>query len=246
MSDNNLVSVGFNVPFEEAIAAMEARGVVLPPQYYGELQGLHRALNFSIAGVASLDQLQAVLDSLGQSLQDGKTFKEWQKDVRVQDLGLSKARLDNIYRTNIQTAYNRGRWGQQVENKKAQPYLMYDAINDSRTRPTHLAMDGIIRPVDDSFWATNYPPNGFRCRCRVISLSESQANARSKDTENKDGSIQKNGLNQPITDKMKPDSGWEYNVGHNLMAGIDRAIEERNTNPSIARKLLDAFLGLFK
>lgn len=222
------LAIGFNVPFNEAIDFTKKRGVVLPEKYYGQMQGIHRTLNYSIAGVASLDQLQAVLDSLEQALSVGKTFNDWKKDVRIQDLGLPKYRLDNIYRTNIQTAYNRGRWEQQVENKKSQPYLMYDAINDSRVRPSHLAMDGIIRPVGDSFWNSNYPPNGYRCRCRCIALSQSQAEARSKNGK---------GLNQKITDEMKSDKGWDYNVGEDLTAGINQAVEQRNSNERIARQL---------
>ena len=231
MPDNKPLAVGFNVPFKEAIAATKARGVVLPEKYYGELQGIHRALNYSIAGVASLDQLQAVLNSHEDALKNGTTFKEWQNDVRVQDLGLSKARLDNIYRTNIQSAYNRGRWEQYVENKANRPYLMYDAINDSRVRPSHLAMDGIIRPVGDSFWDTNYPPNGFRCRCRCISLNAKQAAERSKNGT---------GLNQKVTPDMKPDKGWDYNVGEDLTAGIERAVEQRLADERIARQLKSA------
>ena len=231
MPDNKPLAVGFNVPFKEAIAATKARGVVLPEKYYGELQGIHRALNYSIAGVASLDQLQAVLNSHEDALKNGTTFKEWQNDVRVQDLGLSKARLDNIYRTNIQSAYNRGRWEQYVENKANRPYLMYDAINDSRVRPSHLAMDGIIRPVGDSFWDTNYPTNGFRCRCRCISLSQSQAAQRSKNGT---------GLNQKITPEMKPDKGWDYNVGEDLTVGIEQAVEQRLADERIARQLKSA------
>jgi SPP1 gp7 family putative phage head morphogenesis protein len=174
------VKVSFNQPFYRAVEEMKKRGVVLPDKYYGEMQGLHRQLNFSIAGKASLDQLQGVLDSLEDALNKGLTFAKWQKDIRVQDLGLPKHRLDNIFRTNIQAAYNRGHWENFIEHKSTRPYLMYDAINDSRVRPTHLAMDGIIRPVGDAFWATNYPPNGFRCRCRCISLNERQARERSK------------------------------------------------------------------
>jgi SPP1 gp7 family putative phage head morphogenesis protein len=157
------IKLGFNQPFYRAVEELKKRGIVLPDKYYGELQGLHRQLNFSIAGKASLDQLQGALDSLEKVMNEGQTFAKWQKDIRVQDLGLPKHRLDNIFRTNIQAAYNRGHWENFVEHKKTRPYLMYDAINDSRVRPTHLAMDGIIRPVGDSFWATNYPPNGFRC-----------------------------------------------------------------------------------
>lgn len=216
------IKVGFNQPFYRAIEELKKRGVVLPDKYYGELQGLHRQLNLSIAGKASLDQLQAVLDSLEEAMKQGKTFREWQKDVRVQDLGLPKHRLDNIFRTNIQAAYNRGHWEKFVENQKIRPYLMYDAINDSRVRPSHLAMDGIIRPVGDSFWATHYPPNGYRCRCRCISLSERQAQERSKN---------RTGLNKQVTPEMNPDKGWDYNVGQDLTAGIEKAISESKVNP---------------
>jgi SPP1 gp7 family putative phage head morphogenesis protein len=214
-------SVGFNVPFEEAIAAMEARGIALPAQYYGEFQGIQRQLNFSIAGVASLDQLQAVLDSLTAKLADGQSFKQWQDSVAVQDLGLPKHRLDNIFRTNIQNAYNRGHWEQFKENEKFAPYLMYDAINDSRTRPSHRALDGVIRRVDDPFWDTHYPANGYRCRCSVVSLTEKQAQARSNGD---------NGLNKKVEpDKMKPDKGWDYNCGSDITAGINKAIADKMT-----------------
>lgn len=216
------IKVSFNQPFYRAVEEMAKRGVVLPEKYYGELQGLHRQLNFSIAGKASLDQLQAVLDSLEEALKNGSTFEKWRKDIRVQDLGLPKHRLDNIFRTNIQAAYNRGHWENFVEHKNIRPFLMYDAINDSRVRPTHLAMDGIIRPVGDSFWATHYPPNGFRCRCRCISLTDRQARERSKNG---------NGLSKVIDDSMKPDKGFDYNVGQDLTAGVNKAIADSKAHP---------------
>jgi SPP1 gp7 family putative phage head morphogenesis protein len=225
------IKLGFNQPFYRAVEELKNRGVVLPDKYYGELQGLHRQLNFSIAGKASLDQLQAVLDSLEEVLQKGSTFDKWRKDIRVQDLGLPKHRLDNIFRTNIQAAYNRGHWENFVEHKATRPYLMYDAINDSRVRPTHLAMDGIIRPVGDSFWNSHYPPNGFRCRCRCISLNQRQAYERSKNGK---------GLNQPITDDMKPDKGFDYNVGTDLTAGIEKAKADAMTSNRVNQVLKSA------
>jgi SPP1 gp7 family putative phage head morphogenesis protein len=216
------IRLSFNQPFYRAVEELKKRGVVLPDKYYGEMQGLHRQLNFSIAGKASLDQLQAALDSLEKAMNEGQTFAKWQKDIRVQDLGLPKHRLDNIFRTNIQAAYNRGHWEKFVEHQKTRPYLMYDAINDSRVRPTHLAMDGIIRPVGDSFWNSHYPPNGFRCRCRCISLNERQAQERSKNGQ---------GLNKSISDEMKPDKGFDYNVGTDLTAGVNKAIKDSKANP---------------
>ena len=214
---------GFNVPFHEAIAAMTARGVVLPDVYYGVLQGIARQKAFSIAGITALDQLTAVSDSLKKYMAEGGSFNNWQKEQAVVDLGLSKARLDNIWRTNLQGQYMAGKWEQFNRNAKTSPFLMYDAINDSRVRPSHLALDGIIRPVGDAFWATHSPPCGYRCRCSLISLSPKQAQDRSKDGK---------GLNQQPVLKdgspALPDKGWDYDKT-NRMAGIEKAIENKKT-----------------
>lgn len=39
---------------------------------------------------------------------------------------------------------------------------------DERTRDSHRALNGIVRPVDDAFWKTYFPPNGWNCRCEAI------------------------------------------------------------------------------
>ncbi len=64
------------------------------------------------------------------------------------------------------------------------PYLMYDAINDSRVRPSHLALDGVIRPVGDPFWKTHTPPLGHRCRCTLRALDRNEARERGGPTQN--------------------------------------------------------------
>jgi uncharacterized protein with gpF-like domain len=63
---------------------------------------------------------------------------------------------------------------------------MYDAVNDSRTRPTHLALDEKVFPADHPFWDKWYPPNGYRCRCSVIPLSESQVKSAGLKIETED------------------------------------------------------------
>lgn len=216
------------VPFDEAITWAKGRGVVLPEEYYHALQGVARAKAFSVSGVASLDQLQAVLDGVNKHLAEGKSFRDFQKDVAAGTIPLELPvhRLDNIYRTNVQSAYNAGRWNQQTRNATTRPYLMYDAINDSRTRPAHLAMDGIIRPADDPFWRTHYPPNGFRCRCVAISLTEKQAERRGGVTEN-------------LPMNAQPDPGWDYNPGEEPMAGVDAAKKKAivTADPRLAQAL---------
>ena len=115
------------------------------------------------------------------------------------------------------------RWDRILLTQETRPYIMYDAINDSRVRPAHLALDNIIRRVDDPFWKTHSPPNGYRCRCSIRSLSAAQAKARSG---------QGKGLNNPALledgTPALPDKGWDYNPNDRL-AGIRQAITDRSS-----------------
>ena len=228
MPDNKTppLSLSFNLPFDEAIAQALSQKVVLPDEYYGALQGLAQQKAFSVAGLTSLDQLQQVKDSLDEAISTGQSFNEWKKTVTESGiLNFPRSRLDLIFRSNMQGNYLAGKWEQFIGNSANRPYLMYDAINDSRVRPSHLALDGIIRRWDDPFWKTHSPPLGYRCRCSLISLTEEQAKARSGDGK---------GLNQqPVyvdkdgnTQQANPDTGWDYNPS-DRMAGIYRAIEAK-------------------
>jgi SPP1 gp7 family putative phage head morphogenesis protein len=206
------------VHFQEAIRAAEARNVVLPDAYYGQLQGLARQKAFSIAGIAAYDQLKAVLDDLNKAQANGQTFKQWQRNPSVKALELPVYRLDNLFRTNIQGQYMAGRWEQITRTQDSRPYLMYDAINDSRTRPAHKALDGFIRPVNDPVWRRISPLNGYRCRCGLISLTEAQAKARSADGRGLDKAYD--------SETMQPDKGWDYSPQDRLL-GINKAIADR-------------------
>lgn len=84
------------------------------------------------------------------------------------------ATADPFYQSSSGEQIARGKWSHQQQNKDKRPYLEYMAINDSRVRPSHLALDGVIRR-DDPFWQKYYVPNGFRCRCTTTAITEKQA-----------------------------------------------------------------------
>jgi SPP1 gp7 family putative phage head morphogenesis protein len=207
-----------NIGYKEAIDYAHARNIVLPDEYYGKLVGVQRSQAVSVAGLASIEQIRFVVDQLEKTLKEGKTFKDFQDAVKANTLGieLPKHRLDNIFRTNVQAAYARGRWEQQTKVASTRPFLMYDAINDGRTRPHHHAMDGVIRPRTDPWWTTHYPPNGYRCRCTVISLSAAQAEKRG-------------GPTQVLPDGAEPDEGWDYNPGADYLPPVKKAVEKAIT-----------------
>lgn len=134
----------------------------------------------AIANISAADQVQVVIDSLAQALLGGMSFESWKvlaTSGRV-DLGMPPAQLATAIRTNVQTAYNAGRYSAQVANKFNQPVWMYDAVNDSRTRETHAEMSGFLAAADDPVWSVWYPPNGYNCRCSIRSMTVSEAAAR--------------------------------------------------------------------
>lgn len=198
--------------YRDALAYARARRVLLPDAFYS-LPIEARQWAFAVTGLASLDQAQGVLDGLNQAVESGQTFADWQKAALADPaLGrLPRGHLDNVFRTNLQSAYNQGRDAQFDRNRKARPYLMWDAINDGRTRPEHARWDGFIARVDDPVWQAWHGRNPFRCRCKRIALTEAQAIAR--------------GLN---TQGAPPNAGAETGVASSdWRGGVGRAINNR-------------------
>jgi SPP1 gp7 family putative phage head morphogenesis protein len=162
------------VTFLEALRFAHSRKVVLPDEFYS-MDLKTRQMATTVSFLSGLEQVESVIKSLNKTLANGGTFNDFQKLVAESEIILPKHYLDNVFRTNIQSAYGHGRWQQQQRNKDKRQYLMYSAIDDSRVRPAHLALNRIMLPIDHPFWLTHYPPLGFRCRCTCIALTEAQA-----------------------------------------------------------------------
>ena len=162
------------VTFLEALEYAHNKKIVLPDEFYS-MDLKTRQMATTVSFLSSLEQIETVIKAVNKSIADGGTFNDFQKLIAESEIILPKHYLDNVFRTNIQNAYGHGRWQQQQRNKAKRPYLMYSAINDSRVRPAHLALNRIVLPIDHPFWLTHYPPTGFRCRCSCIALTEKQA-----------------------------------------------------------------------
>ncbi len=90
----------------------------------------------------------------------------------------------NWLKTEFETAYTSAKqaahWQRIIKDKDHMPYLKYVTAGDERVRPSHAALDGIVKKVTDPFWNTFYPPNGFNCRCIVIQLDEAEETSLTK------------------------------------------------------------------
>ena len=213
------------VSYADALRYARDKRVVLPDEFY--LLDLNaRQYATTVSYLASLDQIRTVINLTNRAIKDGSTFQEFQKAVGEAGIELSPHHLDNIFRTNIQSAYAHGIWTQQQENKANRPYLRYSSLTDSRVRPSHLALNNIVRHIDDSFWDTHYVPNGFNCRCAIDAITESQAKK----------------LGITIDDDLpdiQPDNGWAVSpasYGKHLNDALDQKIAD--ADPRLADELI--------
>jgi SPP1 gp7 family putative phage head morphogenesis protein len=207
------------LPFEEAIRFFRDK-LTLTPEQYRALAEDAEAKAFTVSGYTSLEVINDIFRELDKALADGLTVKEFRDSVngllaKKGYEGITPYRADNIFRTNVQTAYNVGRYKQQTDPDvlQARPYWIYDAVNDRRTRPAHLAMDGTVRRYDDPFWDTWYPPNGYRCRCGVRTASE--RDVRRKGLQVQTGPAPAY-VQTPVGTgavPLVPDKGFAYNPG---------------------------------
>lgn len=123
-------------------------------------------------------------------------------------------------------------WLQFQENKDLFPYLKYVAINDNRTREAHRMLNGIIEPIDSTFWTQYYPPNGWNCRCLTTQLTKKQAEHQGYESDSTDVNMKRAGA-------VVKDKYWRKNTGTGSI------FDENNTvyfqaMPSEGKKQLSA------
>ncbi len=181
------LSYAIGLPPDKAIEYFESKGYKIGFRWQDVAAQAH-AKAFTVAGVMKVDVLQDVRQALSDALKNGTTFDDFKKQLspvlerkgwlgkgmivdeatgEIEGKRLTPRRLDTIFRTNMQSAYMAGRYATQLEQVDTHPYWEYVAVLDSRTRPAHRALAGCVFRYDDPIWQTIYPPNGYRCRCRV-------------------------------------------------------------------------------
>lgn len=184
----------FGAPPEEAIIYLERKGMRLSWDWHETLDAAN-ARSFTAAKAARVDILQALKKELVGTLKNGGTEKQfienltptlqrlgwWGKQIIVDSQGNAEVaqmgsprRLKTIFRTNLQSAYMAGRYKLMMESSDTHPYWKYIAILDGRTRAAHRALNGRVFKIEDGFTDVGYPPNGYNCRCRAVSMSESR------------------------------------------------------------------------
>lgn len=237
-------------PPPEASRYMANRGLQ-PGFNWRDVEPEEHAVAFSVAKMMDLDLLRDTHDALREALDQGLPFAEFQRRLRPRleargwwgvrqvtdpltgelieaELG-SPRRLRLIYETNLRSARAAGQWDRIQRTRAALPYLEYRLGPSERHRPTHEAKNYLVLPVDDPFWQSWYPPNGWNCKCWVRQLTRRQAEARgisqSPTVETRTWTNTRTGEVKQIPVGIDP--GWERNPGALRQEAMERMLEDR-------------------
>lgn len=154
-----------------------SRDVVPSDVYYNKMTPIQRRQAVSIAGLAQVEQIKAVIDRVNRAMAGGQSFEDFQKSVKETDVELPEHRLRTIYTTNIQQAYAHGRWVQQQKDKRKKPFLLRTEKQDSKTRSHHVGapLNGLCRPIGDAIWQHFYAPDEINCRGVMHGITRAEA-----------------------------------------------------------------------
>lgn len=201
----SIISQALSMPPEDAIRFLKAKGLEITWDWQEQLR-INTAQVFTVAKVAKLSVLQETRDLLAKALNYGMSFAQFKAEAATRLPEIAKYRFRTIYKTNMQSAWNTGRWQAFEESKKDFPFLQYVAVMDQNTRDEHAALDGQIYHVDDPFWDVWAPPNGYNCRCRLRALTAAQAGRAGENEELPDGIEPAPGFNHnPAKQAWSPD-----------------------------------------
>lgn len=172
--------------FSEAVEWFRSKTPLRSEDFYA-LESAARDRSFTVSDSSDLDVVQFVLGEIDASLAGGKDSRDFAKRVTerlVSDWGGSVRnpghRIETIFRTNVQSAYSRGRQFQLDDPmvKELRPGRLFDAVRDFGTTEVCRECDGTIVDADDPWLDTHTPPLHHKCRSRIRSLRRSQVERR--------------------------------------------------------------------
>lgn len=139
---------------------------------------------FYVAGVTQLRMVGQVHKAITKALEQGTTLADFKAEVGAKlesEWGGEKpGRLETIFRTNVQMAYNAGRLTELDDpvTRRLRPFRGFSVVKDSRTTEfICLPLAPVVLPADDPFIKKTNPPLHFRCRTGVMSFTAEQAEA---------------------------------------------------------------------
>lgn len=215
-----------SLPFDEAIDYFRQK-VNLPTEKWTDLwEGMH-ARAFVVAGAMKGELLSDLRTAIDKAIAEGTTINDFRKafDEAVKKHGWSYKgsrgwRTGVIFNTNLRVAYSAGHYKQMTDPDvlKARPYWRYIGGLSEHPRPLHQSWSGTVLPADHPWWNTHFVPNGWGCKCKIVSHSKEELNRNGWKVSGaapQDGSYEwtNKETGEVVSVPNGIDPGWAYNPG---------------------------------
>lgn len=171
---------------------------------------------FSFSAAKNYQELRTITEALQDEEGKLRTFPDFKEQVAGINQKFNAVWLQTEYDTCIATATQSARWQQFKAQKDIFPYLRYQTAGDDSVRDEHRLLDGVTKRIDDPFWKTYYPPNGWNCRCEVIQVPDDEAEETPEENYRK-----------PVVDPLfrtnVGETGLIFPKGHAYYSGVPSA-----------------------
>ncbi|WP_418167959.1 phage portal protein family protein [Alistipes putredinis] len=110
----------------------------------------------------------AELQELNRLFRESSNFADFEREARKICTAFNRDWQRTEYDTALLTAEAASTYRRLMGKTKLFPYWEYRTVGDDRVRPSHRQLEGIVLPYNDARWKKIFPPNDWRCRCRVV------------------------------------------------------------------------------
>ncbi|PWG62849.1 PBECR2 nuclease fold domain-containing protein [Spiribacter halobius] len=225
-----------SLPFREQIEFLREK-VALPTRAWTDVYGREHDHAFVVAGANRMAIVEDFQRSIQRMVEEGRTLADFRKDFDaiVERHGWAYKgkrgwRSRVIYETNLLQSYHAGREAQMAdpELRRQRPYGLYRHGGSEDPRPEHLAHDGRVVPLDDPWWETWSPKNGWGCKCKKYAISAEEARRRGLEVSEQGPEIDWEektvGQNGPSPRTVRVpkgiDPGFEHRPGASRIRGV--------------------------
>jgi SPP1 gp7 family putative phage head morphogenesis protein len=189
--------------------------------------GLYRQLRDNVwrgSGYKAWHQIRdlsaLLIDKRGRKI---RTFGEYLQEFRKVNATYSRQWAEAEYLHAMHSGRNADRW-QEMWQDRAHYNVRYNAVNDGRTTDFCRGLNGVTLPMESDFWATNAPPNHWRCRSLLEQVPKEQGEVAYKGGPAKDDSFFDH--NSGLTGIVFPAKHPYFKVPQGVQLDIDQKVNE--------------------
>lgn len=162
-------------PFKESVEDLLKRNPRLAKGYMEVARIYTEERGFALARSSSAILTERIQKEIVKGMEEGEALEVRETIQRLGDF--TAAYSQNVYRTNMASAYNLGRMVQ-AHDPDLEDFVVgfrSEAVMDVDTRDSHRLADGFMAAKDDPAWMKMAPPKDYQCRCTLVMVDQIEA-----------------------------------------------------------------------